>query len=58
MTISFHLSPGRPLRGFNIERIGHAAPSLGLGQHACELAKRHTLERRRFGWPIAELQNI
>ncbi|WP_375393041.1 acyl-CoA dehydrogenase family protein, partial [uncultured Sphingomonas sp.] len=48
----------RQIAGFNVERIGNAARSLAVGRHAFEVARKHVLERRQFGRPLAEFQGL
>jgi alkylation response protein AidB-like acyl-CoA dehydrogenase len=55
------LGPGgfkRQMAGFNVERIGNAARSLALGQHAFELARDYAGERRQFERSLCEFQGI
>src|SRR5690606_9183267 len=44
--------------GFNAERIGNSSRALAVGRHAYEIARRHVLERRQFGRPLAEFQRL
>ncbi len=48
----------RQIAGFNVERVGNAARSLAVGRHAFEVARKHVLERRQFGRPLAEFQGL
>jgi alkylation response protein AidB-like acyl-CoA dehydrogenase len=55
------LGPGgfkRQIAGFNVERIGNAARALAVGRNAYEIARKHVLERRQFGRPLAEFQGL
>lgn len=55
------LGPGgfkRQMGGFNVERIGNASRSLGVGRHAFNIARDHVSERRQFGRTINEFQGI
>ncbi len=48
----------KQIAGFNVERIGNAARSLGLGQFAFETARVHALTREQFGRPLCEFQGL
>ena len=48
----------KQIAGFNVERIGNASRALAVGRHAFEIARRHVLERRQFGRPLAEFQGL
>jgi len=48
----------KQIAGFNVERIGNAARSLGLGQFAFDAAKAHALTRKQFGRTLADFQGI
>ncbi|MGE0715866.1 MAG: acyl-CoA dehydrogenase family protein [Alphaproteobacteria bacterium] len=48
----------RQMSGFNAERLGNTARSLAVGRLAFEIARRHALERRQFGRPLAEFQGL
>lgn len=48
----------RLLGNFNVERLGNAARSLGLGQLAFDLALEHARERRQFGRRLCEFQGL
>ena len=55
------LGPGgfkRQMGGFNVERIGNASRSIGVGRHAFNIARDHVSERRQFGRTINEFQGI
>lgn len=55
------LGPGgfkRQMGGFNVERIGNASRSIGVGRHAFNIARDHVAERRQFGRTINEFQGI
>lgn len=55
------LGPGgfkRQMSGFNVERIGNAARSLGVGRHAFDVAKEHVATRHQFGRPLVEFQGL
>lgn len=55
------LGPGgfkRQIGGFNVERIGNAARSIGLGTYAFNQARDHVLQRHQFGRPLAEFQGL
>lgn len=55
------LGPGgfkRQISGFNVERLGNAARSLGIGRHAFDVAKEHVQARRQFGRALCEFQGI
>lgn len=43
---------------FDLERCGNAAMCLGLGRGALEEAKAYAMERRAFGRPICEFQDV
>jgi alkylation response protein AidB-like acyl-CoA dehydrogenase len=44
--------------GYNAQRCGNAAISVGLAQGAFDLAVKHARERKQFGRPIGEFQGI
>jgi alkylation response protein AidB-like acyl-CoA dehydrogenase len=48
----------KQISGFNVERIGNAARSLGLGRHAFDIAREHALVRSQFGRPLCEFQGL
>lgn len=48
----------KQISGFNVERIGNAARSLGVGRHAYQVARRHVIERQQFGRPLCEFQGL
>jgi len=48
----------KQIQGFNAERIGNAARSLGVAQCAFDLAKVQAETRIQFGRPLAEFQGI
>ena len=48
----------KQISGFNVERIGNAARSLGLGRHAYNFAREHALVRNQFGRPLCEFQGV
>lgn len=48
----------KQISGFNVERIGNAARSLGLGRHAYNVAREHALLRNQFGRPLCEFQGV
>jgi len=48
----------KQISGFNVERIGNAARSLGLGRHAFNVALEHALVREQFGRPLCEFQGL
>ncbi|MET0293938.1 MAG: acyl-CoA dehydrogenase family protein [Phenylobacterium sp.] len=48
----------KQISGFNVERIGNASRALAVGRHAFEIARKHVLERRQFGRPLAEFQGL
>jgi alkylation response protein AidB-like acyl-CoA dehydrogenase len=48
----------KQISGFNVERIGNAARSLGLGRHAFNVAREHALVREQFGRPLCEFQGL
>jgi alkylation response protein AidB-like acyl-CoA dehydrogenase len=48
----------KQISGFNVERIGNAARSLGLGRHAFNVAREHALVRSQFGRPLCEFQGL
>jgi alkylation response protein AidB-like acyl-CoA dehydrogenase len=48
----------KQIAGFNVERIGNAARSLGLGRHAFNVAREHALVRSQFGQPLCEFQGL
>ena len=55
------LGPGgfkKQIAGFNVERIGNSARALAVGRLAYEIARKHVLERRQFGRPLAEFQGL
>jgi alkylation response protein AidB-like acyl-CoA dehydrogenase len=55
------LGPGgfkKQISGFNVERLGNSARSLGLGRYAFNLAREHALVRRQFGRPLCEFQGL
>jgi alkylation response protein AidB-like acyl-CoA dehydrogenase len=55
------LGPGgfkKQISGFNVERLGNAARSLGVGRCAFNLARNHALTREQFGRPICEFQGL
>lgn len=43
---------------FNVERLGNAARSLGLGQAAFDIASEHAQRRRQFGVRLTEFQGL
>ena len=43
---------------FNVERLGNAARSLGLGQLAFDIAVAHARQRRQFGRRLCEFQGL
>lgn len=55
------LGPGgfkKQISGFNVERLGNAARSLGVGRCAFNLARDHALRRQQFGRPLCEFQGL
>lgn len=48
----------KQISGFNVERIGNAARSLGLGRHAFNVARDHCLVRKQFGRDLCEFQGL
>ena len=48
----------KQISGFNVERIGNAARSLGLGRHAFNVAREHALVREQFGRPLCDFQGL
>lgn len=48
----------KAIDGYNAQRCGNAAISVGLAQGALDLAIEHARERRQFGRPIGEFQGI
>jgi len=48
----------KAIAGYNAQRVGNAAISVGLAQGAFELSVKYAKERRQFGRPIAEFQGI
>lgn len=48
----------KQIQGFNAERIGNAARSLGVAQCAFDLAKAQAESRVQFGRPLMEFQGI
>jgi alkylation response protein AidB-like acyl-CoA dehydrogenase len=48
----------KQISGFNVERIGNGARSLGLGRHAFNIAREHALVRSQFGRPLCEFQGL
>jgi alkylation response protein AidB-like acyl-CoA dehydrogenase len=55
------LGPGgfkKQISGFNVERLGNAARSLGVGRCAFDLARDHALTREQFGRPLCEFQGL
>lgn len=55
------LGPGgfkKQISGFNVERLGNAARSLGVGRCAFNLARDHALKREQFGRPLCEFQGL
>jgi len=48
----------KQIDGFNVERLGNAARSLGLGRCSLALAREHALNRRQFGRPLCEFQGL
>ena len=48
----------KQIAGFNVERIGNSARSLGLGQFAFNTAREHARTRRQFGRPLSEFQGL
>jgi alkylation response protein AidB-like acyl-CoA dehydrogenase len=55
------LGPGgfkKQISGFNVERLGNAARSLGVGRCAFNLARDHALTREQFGRPLCEFQGL
>ncbi len=48
----------KQLAGFNVERLGNAARSLAVGQHAFNVAREHALTRHQFGRPLCEFQGL
>ena len=60
-TANVLLGPGgfkKQIAGFNVERIGNSARALAVGRLAYEIARKHVLERRQFGRPLAEFQGL
>jgi len=48
----------KQISGFNVERLGNAARSIAVGQHAFDFAVEHVLNREQFGRPLAEFQGL
>jgi alkylation response protein AidB-like acyl-CoA dehydrogenase len=48
----------KQIAGFNVERLGNSARSLGLGRLAFNLAREHALSRQQFGRPLCEFQGL
>ncbi len=48
----------KQISGFNVERIGNAARSQGLGRHAFNVARDHCLVRKQFGRDLCEFQGL
>jgi len=48
----------KQIAGFNAERIGNTARSLGVAQCAFNLARDHAAHRKQFGRDLAEFQGI
>jgi len=48
----------KAIDGYNAQRCGNAAISVGLAQGALDLAISHARERRQFGKPIGAFQGI
>ncbi len=48
----------RQIAAFNVERIGNAARSLALGEHAFDLAREYASTRRQFGRLLCEFQGL
>jgi|SRR5579871_1775266 len=48
----------KQISGFNVERLGNAARSLGLGRHAFNVAREHASVRNQFGRPLCEFQGL
>jgi len=48
----------KQIAGFNVERIGNAARSLGLGQFAFNTAREHAQTRQQFGRLLSEFQGL
>ncbi|MCC7276556.1 MAG: acyl-CoA dehydrogenase family protein [Alphaproteobacteria bacterium] len=48
----------RQMSGFNAERLGNTARSLAVGRLAFEIARKHAMDRRQFGRPLAEFQGL
>jgi alkylation response protein AidB-like acyl-CoA dehydrogenase len=48
----------KQISGFNVERLGNASRSLGVGRCAFNLARSHALKRQQFGRPLCEFQGI
>ena len=48
----------KQISGFNVERIGNAARSLGLGQLAFSVGKSHAVSRRQFDRNLCEFQGL
>ncbi len=49
---------GQMMSVFNVERLGNAARSLGLGQLAFDLAVSHAKTREQFGRRLCEFQGL
>lgn len=48
----------KQINGFNVERLGNSARSLGLGRLAFNIARDHALSRQQFGRPLCEFQGL
>ncbi len=48
----------KQIAGFNVERLGNSARSLGLGRLAFNIARDHALSRQQFGRPLCEFQGL
>ena len=48
----------KQINGFNVERLGNSARSLGLGRLAFNIAREHALTRQQFGRPLCEFQGL
>jgi len=55
------LGPGgfkRQMAGFNVERLGNTARSLGCGRYAFNAARLYAATRRQFDRPLCEFQGL
>lgn len=48
----------KQINGFNVERLGNSARSLGLGRLAFTIARDHAMSRQQFGRPLCEFQGL